>query len=701
VAPARLEDEIARIDPSEVLVPETQDAIAGAIRQSGRAAITRRPEWAFDRREALRTLTEHFGVADLDGFGCGDLEEALNAAGAVLQYLTETQRTGLSHITRIEKVRDGSYLLLDRDTRRALEITESMADGSRRGTLLGVLDHTRTAMGARRLKSWLLAPLVRPDEIRVRLDAVGELRDDTFLRKDLREALARVHDLERIAAKLATGRAGPRDLLSLAQSAARLPSVRELLAGSLSAALADAGAALDPLADLREKLEGALLDEPAPAIREGGIFREGYSGELDELRSLRRDGKAWIADFQAREIERTDIPTLKVGFNKVFGYYIEITHANRERVPPEYHRKQTLKNAERYITPELKEYETKVLTADERARDLEADLFLALREEIAGHIPRIQAVAGAVADADGLASLAEAASEYGYERPELSDTDELLIVEGRHPVLERIQTDEPFVPNDVRMGREERRILLITGPNMSGKSTYLRQTALIVLMAQCGSFVPARSAEIGVCDRIFTRVGASDDLARGKSTFMVEMSETANILHNATDRSLLVLDEIGRGTSTYDGVAIAWAVTEHLAREVRARTLFATHYHELTEIADRFPNVTNLNVAVREWADEVVFMRKIREGGTDRSYGIHVARIAGVPKGVIERAGEILARLERRPGTPVPAAGGQLPLFAPPPHPVLDELERLDPDLLTPMDALLKVRELRRRLEEE
>ncbi len=705
--PDRLPDEIARIDPAEILLPESAELADPALREAIRGAITRRPDHTFDREAARRNLTRHFGVAHLDGFGCGDLTAGLGAAGAILSYLEETQKTGLSHLSRLERVRDGTHLVLDRNTRRALEITASMADGSRRGTLLEVLDETRTAMGGRRLRSWLLEPLLDPERIRYRLDAVEELVGDSFRRADLRRALSRVRDLERIAAKIATGRAGPRDLVALRQSAETLPAVRESLAGVCSQALADRLSEIDPLDDLRALVEKALLDDPSPVLREGDIIREGWSAELDGLRSLRKDGTDWIASFQAREAERTGIPNLKVGYNRVFGYYIEITHANRDRVPPDYHRKQTLKNAERYITPELKEYETRVLSADEKAKALETRLFLELRGRVAEHVGRIQATAGAAAEVDALAALAEAAAGGGYVRPEIREDARIEIREGRHPVLERVLTEEPFVPNDTVLGGEAGTVAVITGPNMSGKSTYLRQTALIVLLAHCGSFVPAREARIGLCDRIFTRVGAADDLARGRSTFMVEMSETADILNHATTRSLLVLDEIGRGTSTYDGVAIAWAVTEHIARRIGARTLFATHYHELTALADRLPNVVNLNVAVREWGEEVIFLRKIREGGTDRSYGVHVARIAGVPAAVVERAAHILARLEREGAAPArvpeeaPPPVRQLTLFTPAPAPLLEELRALDPDRLTPLEALLKIREWKTRWESE
>jgi DNA mismatch repair protein MutS len=697
-----LPDELGRIDPAELLVPDAMQEALGPLRDSLRGSVSIRPDWAFDRAEARRILLAHFGVATLDGFGCEDLEQALNAAGAVLQYLGETQKTGLGHITHLTKVVDGTFLVMDRATRRALEITESMLDGTRKGTLLQVLDHSQTAMGGRCLRSWLLAPLVDPADIRERHDAVAELVEDSFLRKDVRDALSRVTDLERIAAKIATGRANPRDLVSLRQSAVTLPKLSELLAKTYSRAISGLLESLDPLEDLEDLVARSIRDDPSMTIRDGGIVREGWSEDLDELRSLRTHGKEWIASFQAEEAKRTGIPTLKVGFNKVFGYYIEVTHANRERVPPEYHRKQTLKNAERYITPELKEYETKVLTADERAKDLEADIFLEVRSRVAEHVGRIRTTAAAVARLDALASFAEVASAYSYVRPEITSDEDLVVVEGRHAVLERTLTDEPFVPNDVTLDSPERRILVITGPNMSGKSTYLRQTALIVLMAQAGSFVPAEAARVGVCDRIFARVGASDELSQGKSTFMVEMSETANILNNATSRSLLVLDEIGRGTSTYDGVAIAWAVSEHISRHLAARTLFATHYHELTELAERLDNVVNLNVAVREWGEEVIFLRKIQEGGTDRSYGIHVARIAGVPPTVIERAKAILSKLEEgRPGPErVGPAERQLALFAPPPHPVLDEIRALDPEGLSPVEALLRLTELRKRAKE-
>jgi len=704
----RLMDEVARIAPAEILVPDSLAAerpeLAADLRELAHGSVSNRPDWAFDRKEALRALTGHFGVASLDGFGCGDLTLALSAAGALLQYLEETQKTGLDHIARIENVIDGSYLVLDRVTRRALEVTEAMGDGSKKNTLLGVLDHTKTAMGGRLLRNWLLAPLIDPEAIRGRLDAVDELRQNDFLRRDLREILARIYDLERIAGKIATGRANARDLVSLRQSGEVLPDLVRRIEETWTVELSAPAAGIDDLGDLRELVAGAIHDEPPTTLKDGGLIREGHSEELDGLRSLRRDGKQWIADFQTKEAERTGIGNLKVGYNRVFGYYIEITHANRDRAPAEYHRKQTLKNAERYITPELKEYETKVLTADERAKDLELELFLAVRREMGAHVGRIQATAEGVARIDALASLAEAAARGGYTRPEVDDSAELEIVAGRHPVLERTLTEERFVPNDVRMEAREHRVLVITGPNVSGKSTYLRQAALIVLLAQCGSFVPAESARIGVADRIFSRVGASDDLSQGKSTFMVEMSETANILNNATSRSLLVLDEIGRGTSTYDGVAIAWAVTEHIAETVGARTLFATHYHELTELASRFTGITNLNVAVSEWGEEIVFLRRIEEGGTDRSFGIHVARIAGIPKPVIERARAILARLEEpgREPSPLAAAGEQqLALFTPPPHPLLEELRSLDPDDLSPIDALLRLRDLKRRFEDE
>lgn len=657
-------DEVSRIGPSECLVPEEfgvpgrknkggNDEKKGgigwtklALEDASRAVVSTCPGWIFDRDYALRRLREHFGVATLDGFGCDDCPAGIRAAGAIIHYLSETQKTELAHILRLEVVRAGDRMLLDAATQACLEIVRAMRGRGREGTLLQVLDLTVTSMGGRLLKGWLLSPLLEGDAIRQRQAAVRELVENSFLRADLRKALLAVYDLERIATKIATQRANARDLLSLRQSLEALPELVRLTTSAYSELLAET-ARLPLLEELRDRIRDAIVDEPPVTIKEGGIIREGFDGDLDEIRSLATHAKEWIADFQRREIERTGISTLKVGFNKVFGYYLEITHANKDRIPADYQRKQTLKNAERYITPELKDYETKVLTADERARELEYSLFVRLRERAGECVAGLQEIADAVARVDVLGALAEVAVKNHYTAPEVDDGDEIRFVDARHPTLEVSGQSEPFVPNDTEVGGGEgARIMIITGPNMAGKSTYIRQVALLTLMAQCGSFVPAKEAKVGVVDRIFTRMGAADELFHGKSTFMVEMTETANILNNATERSLIILDEIGRGTSTFDGLSIAWAVTEHICQVIRAKTLFATHYHELSDLSEIFPEVENYSVLVREWGEEVVFLRRIVRGGTDKSYGIHVARLAGLPSTLIQRARGLLQRFE-------------------------------------------------------
>jgi len=643
-------DEIARIAPAECLVPEAEtkaanDPVLRGLEQACRAVITRIPGWILDHDYAERTLLDHLGVSTLEGFGCKDTPLGVRAAGAILHYLAETQKTALSHIRRIEIVRAGERMLLDAATQACLELVRPMREGSRDGTLLSVLDRTLTSMGGRLLKSWLLAPLLDVEAIRTRQAAVNELVENGFLRADLRKALLSVYDLERIATKISTQRANARDLLALRQSLDAVPELVRLTRDCVSELLASV-AKTPLLEDLCDELTRGIVDEPPLVVKDGGMIREGYHGPLDEIRSLAANAKEWIADFQRREVERTGISTLKVGFNKVFGYYVEITHAHGDRIPEDYQRKQTLKNAERYITPELKEYETKVLTADERARELEYDLFQALREKAASRTRELQEIAAVVARADVLAALADVAERNGYVAPVVDDGDEIKIVAGRHPVLEAGGAGGTFVPNDTHLGGDAGRVLILTGPNMAGKSTYIRQAALLVLMAQIGSFVPASSARIGAVDRVFTRMGAADELFLGKSTFMVEMTETANILNNGTRKSLIILDEVGRGTSTFDGLSIAWAVTEHICRKIGAKTLFATHYHELTDLADQFPEVENANVLVREWGDEVVFLHRIGPGATDKSYGIHVARLAGLPGSVVERARELLHSFE-------------------------------------------------------
>ncbi len=712
-----LADALARVDPSECLVPDAagaaEAAAAGtfrdAVRAAVRGAVTPLPDWAFEVSTAARALREHFGVADLRGFGVDGEGPSLGAAGAVLQYLRDTQKTSLGHLRRLAVRRGEDRLVLDRVTLRSLEIVQNLRDGERSGTLLEAVDRTVTAPGARRLRAWLVAPLRDAAAIGERLDAVEELARDGSLRKAIRGRLSGVRDLERLAARAATGRANARDLASLRESAAALPGLREDLGRARATALAAAERRCDPLPDLLDLLGRALADDPPAGIKDGGILRAGFDPELDELRAAGRDGRTWLAELQAKEAARSGIPNLRVGYNSVFGYYLEASRAQAAKAPEEWERRQSLKGAERFVTPELKVLERKILGADDRAKALEYERFVEVRETVAAAVPRIQAAADAVATADALASFAEAAVEGSWTRPVVDDGLALEAKDARHPVVEASLRDERFVPNDVLLGGDVAPLALITGPNMSGKSVYLRQAALLAVLAQAGSFVPAASARIGIVDRVFTRVGASDDLAAGRSTFLVEMSETANILHNATERSLVLLDEVGRGTSTFDGVSLAWAITEHLAAKVRARTLFATHYHELTELAALVPGVRNLHCAVREWKDGIVFLRRIEEGGTDRSYGLHVARIAGIPREVVARAAEVLHGLERSTEAmerglargPAKGAAAQLALFAAPPpeeDPVLKEMRALDPDRLSPMDALLKLREWTERL---
>jgi len=714
VEPGQLLDELGRIAPAECLVPDsqyrTEDSLLEPVRHVIGGHWTPRPDWAFDPTSGRKALLEHFGVASLEGFGCGGLRTGLGAAGGVLDYLQETQRGSLGNITKIERFLRSDYLILDKNTQQSLELVETLRTRRQDTTLLGVLDVTVTPMGGRLFRQMVLYPLRVVERIQRRQDAVRELVEQPMLRDEVRAILRNIYDIERIASKVAYRRANPRDLVGLKQSAAALPTLRERLAECTSAHLADIHRNLDTLDDLRDLIERSIVPDPPTSLTDGGIIRDGYSAELDEERSIARDGKSWIARFQAEEIARTGIDSLKVGYNRVFGYYIEVTNTHADKVPQHYTRKQTLKNAERYITPELKEWEGKILGADERAKELEYDLFVEVRDQIAAQTERLQHVGSLVAQIDCFASLAHVATERGYCAPEVADDLVIQITDGRHPVLEVTLEAGRFVPNDLFLDGDENRMAIVTGPNMAGKSTYIRQAGLLVLMAQMGGFIPAKKAHIGVVDRIFTRVGASDELARGQSTFMVEMIDVANILNNATERSLLVLDEVGRGTSTFDGVSIAWAVSEHVQEHLRARTLFATHYHELTELALLLEGVRNYNIAVREWKDEIVFLHKIVEGGTDKSYGIHVARLAGIPREVIERAKKILANLEAASLTP-----DDKPRFAPSleevgTHPkelqltlfgslhadTIDELKRLDLDNLTPLDALAALQGLQR-----
>ncbi|HEV3021314.1 MAG TPA: DNA mismatch repair protein MutS [Pirellulales bacterium] len=704
VAPARLADELARIAPVECLLAE--GAELPPARLGEQVVVTRRPDWVFSHNFAREALAKHFGTQTLEGFGFDAVDvPAIRAAGAILDYLTETQKTSLGHIDKLIAYRPGHALEIDEATRRSLEITRTLREGRRDGSLLDVLARTVTAMGSRLLADWVANPLTATAAIDERLDAVAELVAHPRLTAELRDELRKVYDVERLLARVTTGRASPRDLNHLARTLRALPVFKAKLTARTSALLTRLEIELDLCPDIRGRLDAALEDECPLVSREGGFIRPGFSAELDALRELTTGGKQWIAHYQADEAQRTGIPSLKVGFNSVFGYYLEITNTHRDKVPARYIRKQTVKNAERYITPELKEHEEKVLTAEEKAKDLEHELFLELRDLVAAGARRLRSTAGALAQADVLAALADLARDRGYCRPKLVDEPLVRIEGGRHPVLDKRMAAGAFVPNDVTAGPDEGLMLLITGPNMAGKSTYIRQVALIQLMAQMGSFVPARAATLGVADRIFARVGASDELARGQSTFMVEMTETARILNTATPRSLVILDEIGRGTSTYDGVSLAWAVVEYLHDHVGCRTLFATHYHELTDLANSLSGVKNLNVAVREWQDDVVFLHQIVDGAADKSYGIHVARLAGVPREVLERAKQILSRLEQdhldEGGRPklgrrrIARPGGdlQLTLFAAAEHPLLDKLRKADIDGLTPLAALALVKQ--------
>ncbi len=712
LAPGALDEALSRLSPSEIVLPAEEPGSSAPLLFGSSALRTPRPTWEFDPALAADDLARHFGLASLDGLGLTPADApAVGAAGALIHYLGEIQPGGLGHLARPRARRADAHLWLDEMTRRNLELVEPLHAGARGTTLLETIDCTLTPMGARLLRQWLLSPLREPSHIVERLDAVEVCACDSRGRGRLREALDGVRDLERLAGRAAAGRATPRELGALRDSFDRLPDVLEALAAvadrGRAVALAAAEAGLDPLADLAAELRAALDDRPPATLAEGGVIRAGYDPELDESRDLRDGGKRYIAALQQRERERTGIPSLKVGFNKVFGYYLEITHAHASRVPADYERRQTLAGAERYVTPELKSYEAKVLGAEERIAAREDRLFGALRAGIGQAIGRIQATAGALARLDVWSALAETALVHRYVRPAVNDGFGLVLRQCRHPVIERLVGRERFIPNDVRFAEAER-VLLVTGPNMAGKSTILRQIGLLVVLAQMGSFVPAEAAEIGVVDRLFTRVGASDDLARGQSTFMVEMSETSAILHDATARSLVLLDEIGRGTSTYDGVAIAWAVTEHLHDQVGCKTMFATHYHELMQLPERLQHARNLNVVVRESGDTVVFLHRLEPGGTDRSYGIHVAQLAGLPSAVVRRAREVLGTLEGDhrvvPGAPpLPGDPSQFGLFASPPapHPVVEEIRGLDLDGMTPREAFSWLAELQRRAAEQ
>ncbi len=712
----QLLDEIMRLEPAEVLVSEeASEELVEAIRVSCAATITpfqpRETTHNTRARGSRELLLSHFQTQSLRGFGCEEYTAGLDACALVLRYLQETQVNALPHIRTLSTYATHEFMVLDGPARRNLELTSSLGEGGRSRTLLGVLDETLTPMGGRLLRRWLEEPLLDVGRIQRRHEVVEELARDVIRRGDVRELLRGMGDMERLVSRAATGIANARDLVALKNALLRLPELAAALGGARSEKLNDLARRLACPPDIATRIAQAITDDPPAGLREGGLIRAGYSPELDKLLSASSEAKIWIANLETTERERTGIASLKVGYNAVFGYFIEVTKANLSKVPPDYTRKQTIANGERYITQDLKQYERDVLNAEEMSVELEYELFLGVRERVAEASGDVLAVARAVAELDVLTGFAEVAVGNQYVRPTVHEGDSIEIAGGRHPVIERIQTGGPYIPNDCRLDADSR-MYIITGPNMSGKSSYLRQVALIVLLAQIGSFVPADSATIGLVDRIFTRVGAHDELASGQSTFMVEMNETANILNNATPRSLVVLDEIGRGTSTYDGLSIAWAVAEYLTR-TGCKTLFATHYHHLNELAKHFPTVKNFRVAVKEQGDHIVWLRKLVPGGTDRSYGIQVARMAGVPSEVIDRAKEVLKGLERSgagatkdiintgESVNVGKQKVQLMLFEAERHPILEELETLDVTALTPVEALMKLDDWKRKLRQQ
>ncbi|MBL0694392.1 DNA mismatch repair protein MutS [Comamonas sp. JC664] len=731
---AELAEALSRVEPRELLVPDGKrdapEVTQLCARLARTPAVAEGEAASFEPTRAAGYLRSHFAVQSLSAFGLDDAPLAAGAAGAALRYLKDTQKTAAAHVDRLSRQERGGNLLMDESSRANLEVLRSLRDGGRKGSLLGVLDKTVTSLGARKLARWLASPLGSLPEIHARLDAVEELSGRSVWREELASILKEVGDLERLCGRLSLGAGNARDLRALGVSLAQLPRVAAVLGRCESALLKSLTGPLSALPELAELLARAVADEPPVTLKDGGMIRAGYDAELDKLVALSTHGKDLLLQIEQREKERTGISSLKVRYNKVFGYYLEVTKSNLDRVPKDYIRKQTTVNAERFVTPELKEYEEQVLTAEERRCTLELQLFEALRAKVVAAAPRIRSAAEAVATGDSLLSFARCAAEYGYTRPEVDASEALSITAGRHPVVERmLGAGDSFVPNDVRLDpAEDAQLLVITGPNMAGKSTVMRQVALTALMAQAGSFVPAKAARIGLCDRIFTRVGAADNLARGQSTFMVEMTETSHILHHATRKSLIILDEIGRGTSTFDGLSIAWAVAEHLHDTVGARALFATHYHELVDLARERTRVKNLCIAVKEQNGKVIFLRKLVPGGASRSYGIEVAKLAGLPPEVVGRARELLQNLESgelddagRPRVAVrqpqggrraaSASPGQLGLFGADPAPTaaagptpaqqkaLEGLKAATIDRMTPLDALNLLAKLQRELE--
>ena len=712
-------DQLARLTPSELLLSDSHKTripkLIGVIESLlPGICVTEKDTDCFTEENSREILLEHFGILSLDGFGCKNFSVGITAAGALLDYVKETQKTAINHIESLTPIETEHILHIDESSRRNLELTQTIAGAQRQGSLLSVIDHTCTPMGARMLRHNLLFPLQNKERINNRLDAVTYFFKESGPRKSLRALLEQVYDLERLNSRMTLGSANGRDMLAMKSSLASLPEILSALKDCNTKKLIALKDQLDCLQDIYELLDSAIHHEAGVTLRDGNLIKPGYNSELDELVAILTDGKQLILKLENQEREKTGIAKLKVGFNKVFGYFIEVSKLQAEKVPEHYIRKQTLVNAERFITPELKDFESKVLGAEERRTDLEYELFTEIRRQLAAAGSRILETANILAQLDFLLGNAEMAHKYNYLRPEVSDSDTIHIVEGRHPVIERMLPSGKFVPNDVHLDQKSDEVLIITGPNMAGKSTILRQTALIVLMAQMGCYVPAEEAAIGIVDRIFTRVGAMDNLRQGQSTFMVEMSETANILNNASEKSLVILDEIGRGTSTYDGLSIAWAVAENLVNKnnIGVKTLFATHYHELTDLAKTHKRVQNYSIGVREWEAHIIFLHKLVKGGTSRSYGIQVAALAGVPEEVVLRAKEILRDIEQGKfdGTTRSRKGSagiskkshpaQLQLFAPPEDPLRTFMDKLDPDNCSPMDALHTLYELKKLLRE-
>ena len=702
-----IDDEMYRFEPREILIPLSMKDNIHYTETLGKFYLSVFDDWYFDYSEAYKILLKHLRVSSLDGYGCDGMNAAISAAGALVSYIEETQKETFA-LKSISALRKESFMFLDAATQRNLELTHTLKDGTHEGTLLWVLDETLTPMGGRFLRSSLLKPLIDLSEIKQRLDAVEYLSEDFELLESLRTSLRRIQDIERLAARVNSKTAHARDLIAIKQSLINLPKIKKSLGSSKNLYLKSIAGDVSEFSSMKGLIEKSIIDNPPIGLRDGGIIKEGYHADVDELRNVSKKGKSFIAELEQKEKQATGINSLKVGYNKVFGYYIEITKSNLHMVPDRYTRKQTLVGGERFITPDLKEYESRVLGSEEKLKNLEYHIFQEILADLQQESLLLMKTAGALSLIDFLSSLAVVAKRYNYVKPFIDESGVISITDGRHPVLERIQSGERFIPNSIDLDTEDDRLLIITGPNMAGKSTFMRQVALTVIMAQMGGFIPAAEAKIGLTDRIFTRIGASDFLTKGQSTFMVEMIEAANITHNATSKSLIILDEVGRGTSTFDGISIAWAVAEYILNTIKARTLFATHYNELTELALTNDGVRNYNVSVKEWGDEIIFLRKIEKGPADKSYGIQVARLAGLPDAVIKRAREVLANLEKEElnetGRPKFAdrktrkGSVQLDLFSSARDAVITEIRNLDLRSITPEEALQKLNEIKKKI---